>query len=50
MTLAHAWKVTVAGGTGLAVALYRRMLNQAVLAETLEGLAETDRMIFRRLA
>ncbi|HUX86706.1 MAG TPA: hypothetical protein VMW65_06865, partial [Chloroflexota bacterium] len=50
LTLAHAWMVPVAGGTGLAVPLYRRMLNEAVLAETLEGLAETDRMIFRRLA
>jgi len=48
--LARAWKVTVAGDTGLAVALYRRMLTEGVLAEMLDGLVEADRMIFRRLA
>lgn len=38
------------GDSGLAVALYRRMLTEGALAAMLDGLAEADRMVFRRLA
>lgn len=48
--LAQAWQVSGTGETAPTVAIYRRILAEGVLADTLDRLGEAERLIFRRLA